>query len=195
LTVFLERSLGNKFNMKTHIFFLFIVFTLFSFSRYSPDGKVFPELTGEMLTGSAKSIPTDTKGKMTFVGMAYSSKSEDVLKTWYEPVYDKFVLKRGMFDKKYDVNLMLVPMYIGLKKAAYEATMKELKESNRKDLFPYILFYKGELEPYGSTLEMKDKALPYFFLLDENGKIVYSTSGVYTESKMERIEEVLDEHL
>jgi hypothetical protein len=168
---------------------------LFSFSSYKPEGKVFPSLTGEMLNGTSKTIPSDTKGKLTFVGMAYSSKSEDVLKTWYEPIYDKFVLKRGMFDKKYDVNLMFIPMYIGLKKAAYEATMNDLKKSNRKDLYPYILFYKGELEPYGTELEMKDKSLPYFFLLDEQGTIVYSASGVYTEGKMEKLEEVLDEHI
>jgi ATP10 protein len=173
---------------------LFIT-TLFSFSNYKPEGKIFPVLTGEMLNGTSKTIPNDTKGKLTFVGMAYSSKSEDVLKTWYEPVYDKFVLKRGMFDKKYDVNLLFVPMYIGLKKAAYESTMNDLKKSNRKDLYPYILFYKGDLEPYGTDLEMKDKALPYFFLLDEDGKIVYSTSGVFTEGKMEKLEEVLDEYI
>jgi ATP10 protein len=171
------------------------VATFFSFSLHSPEGKMFPELTGEMLNGTSKTIPTDTKGKLTFVGMAFSSKSEDVLKTWYEPVYDKFVLKRGMFDKKYDVNLMFVPMYIGLKKAAYESTMNDLKKSNRKDLYPYILFYKGDLEPYGSALEMKDKALPYFFLLDENGKIVYTASGVYTEGKMEKLEEVMDGYI
>lgn len=181
--------------MKKPAIFLLLISSLFSFSIHSPEGKIFPSITGEMLTGESRTLPSDTKGKLTFVGMAFSSKSEDVLRTWYEPVYDKFVLKRGMFDKKYDVNLMFVPMYIGLKKAAYESTMNDLKKSNRKDLYPYILFYKGDLEPYGSELEMKDKALPYFFLLDKDGKIVYTASGVYTEAKMEKLEEVMDGYI
>jgi hypothetical protein len=174
---------------------LFLTVTIISSFVISPDGKDFPSITGELLTGETKTIPQDTKGKVTLIGMAYSKKSEDVLKTWYEPMYDKFVLKRGMFDKKYDVNLAFIPMYIGLKAAAYEATIKELKESNRKDLFPYIVFYKGELEPYGTTLEMKDKALPYFFVLDKNGKIIHSVSGIFTEDKMEKMEEAIDKAL
>lgn len=124
--------------------------------------------------------------------MAYSSKVEEDLSSWYEPIYDKFVAKRGMFDKDYDVNLYFVPMYIGLKQAAYESTLKELKKSNRKDLFPYILFYKGSLEPYDTELKMSDKKQPYFFILDEQGKIIYSTSGVFTDKKMDEIEEVLN---
>jgi hypothetical protein len=158
-------------------------------------GKQFPTLDGETLESKEIQIPADTKGKLTLVGMAYSKKAEATLNTWYTPMYDKFVLKRGIFDSQYDVNLYFVPMYTGVKKVAYESTMKDLRESNRKDLFPYILFYKGELEPYVSELEMEEKNLPYFFLLDEEGNVVYATQGLYNESKMAKIEEVLDSRL
>lgn len=157
--------------------------------------KEFPELSGETLEESTISLPEDTKGKLTMVGMAFSKKAEETLKTWYTPMYDKFVLKRGIFDHLYDVNLYFIPMYTGAKKAAYNKTLKELKESNRKDLFPYILFYKGELKPYSESLGMDNKNLPYFFLLDEEGKILYQTKGLFNESKMEKIEEYLDSRL
>jgi hypothetical protein len=155
----------------------------------------FPAITGETLEESTMTIPVDTKGKLTMIGMAYSKKAEETLKTWYTPMYDKFVLKRGIFDHMYDVNLYFIPMYTGAKKAAYGKTMKQLKESNRKDLFPYILFYKGGLEPYVSDLGMENKNLPYFFLLDEEGNVVYQTKGLFNESKMTKIEEILDSRL
>ena len=168
------------------------ILLLFSFLFHpSPNGKQFPQLTGETLSGKTITLPKDVQGKKTLIGMAYSAKAEEALNTWYQPVYDKFIAKLGMFDKDYDVSLYFIPMYIGLKQAAYESTLKELKKSSRKDLFPYILFYRGELSPYDTELQLKDKALPYFFILDENGKILYSTRGEFTERKMEEIEQVL----
>lgn len=156
-----------------------------------PEGSVFPALSGETLEGKNVSLPADVAGKKTLVGMAYSAKAEEALMTWYQPVYDKFIAKLGMFDKDYDVNLYFIPMYIGLKQAAYESTKKKLRESNRKDLFPYILFYKGELSPYDAVLGLKDKNQPYFFVLDEKGKVIYHTTGNFTETKMEEIEALL----
>lgn len=158
----------------------------------SPVGKVFPSLTGETLDGKSVTLPDAVKGKKSIIGMAYSSKAEEALMTWYQPIYDKFVAKVGMFDKDYDVNLYFVPMYIGLKQAAYEITKNKLKESNRKDLFPYILFYKGEISPYDKDLGLTDKNQPYFFVLDENGKVIYTATGTFSDTKMEEIEAVLE---
>jgi ATP10 protein len=153
-----------------------------------PEGKTFPSLSGENLEGKTLSLPTCAKGKKTLIGMAYSQKAEEALMTWYQPVFDKFVNKLGMFDSQYDVNLYFIPMYVGLKQAAYESTLKELRKSSRKDLYPYIIFYKGELSPYDTELGLKDKEQPYFFVLDENGKVLHHLTGPFTEKKMEEIE-------
>ncbi|MFN8865186.1 MAG: TlpA family protein disulfide reductase [Flavobacteriales bacterium] len=155
-------------------------------------GQSFPSISGEILEGGNATLPADYAGKLTLVGMGWTRKSEEALRAWVEPLYDKFVLKRGIFDKEYDVNLCLVAMYIGLKQTAYESTMKDLRETSRKDLFPYILFYKGPLEPYDSKLGLVDKSIPYFFLLDEEGKIMHAFSGAFSETKMEKLEEALN---
>ncbi|NNE54402.1 MAG: hypothetical protein HKN32_00180 [Flavobacteriales bacterium] len=178
--------------MRSLIFVLSLGFSLLANAQL---GDRFPELTGETLESLQISIPSDTDDKITLVGLAYSKKAEETLKTWYTPIYDKFVLKRGIFDEFYDVNLFFVPMFSGAKKATYESTLKKLKQSNRKDLFPYILFYKGSMKPYVDNLEMDNKALPYFFVLDEAGTILYATKGLYSERKMEAIEEILDSRM
>ena len=157
--------------------------------------KVFPVLEGEKLTGETIIIPKYLQGKLSIVGMAYSKKSEVMLKTWYEPMYNKFILKRGMFDSNYDVNMLFIPMYTGAKKAAYQVSINKMKESNRKDLYPYLLFYKGSLEPYVSELRMENKALPYLFVLDEQGNIITSVKGFFSDAKMEQIETALDNRM
>jgi len=170
------------------IFFLFFVTVL---SIAAIENKTFPSIEGETLTGEQINIPQSTLGKVTIVGMAYSKKSEEMLKSWFQPMYNKFIAQSGMFDD-YDVNLYFIPMFTGTKKMAYNKTIKNLKESNRKDLHPYMMFYKGELEPYVTDLKMDRKDLPYFFVLDKEGNIVYSTQGFFNESKMEKIEEAIE---
>ncbi len=151
----------------------------------------FPNLTGETLDGKSLTIPIDCAGKKTIIGMAYSQKAQEDMMTWYEPAFEKFVLKVGMFDYQYDVKLFFVPMFIRLNQAAYESTLKDLRKQNRRDLFPYVLFYKGELTPYESSLNMQDKSSAYIFVLNEKGDVIHSTNGAYSEKKMEEIEEML----
>jgi ATP10 protein len=147
---------------------------------------VFPALTGELLNGNSVTLPLKN-GKYTLVGMAYSTKAEEDLRTWYQPVVDAFIAKGGLRMSDVDINVFFVPMYIGLKQAAYESTMQQLQKENRTDLFPYILFYKGTLEPFDKVLSMKDKHLPYFFLLDPQGRVVWHASGPCTEQHIDDI--------
>ena len=153
----------------------------------------FPSISGKTLNDKAITLPADSKGKITLIGMAYSKKSEGSLKSWFTPLHDKFILKRGMFDKEYDINLYFIPMFTGLKKSAYNSTFKKLKESNRKALFDNILFYKGDLEPYKTDLNLDEKEKPYLFLLDEEGEIIFETEGKFTESKLEKIEDAISQ--
>lgn len=170
----------------------YLIFLLALGLTNAVSGQNFPHLEGEKLTGEMIVLPQGVGDKVSLIGMAYSKKSEATLKTWYQPLYNKFVLKRGIWDRNYDVNLLFVPMFTGAKKMAYASSISKMKESNRQDLYPHLIFYKGELKPYLTLLGMEDKALPYLFLVDQEGKILFSTKGLYSDKKMERIEEILD---
>ncbi|MBX7053178.1 MAG: hypothetical protein K1X54_14170 [Flavobacteriales bacterium] len=170
------------------VFLVMLVISLLSFTTV----QIFPTLTGETLDHQTLTLPKDCLGKKTIVGLAYSEKAQEAMLTWYEPAFEKFVAKVGMFDYQYDIHLYFIPMFIGLKQSLYESTLKKLRAENRKDLYPYVIFYKGELEPYESTLNMKDKSLPYLFVLDEKGQIIHSITGEYSEKKMEAIEAALE---
>jgi hypothetical protein len=92
----------------------------------------------------------------------------------------------------YDVNVYFVPMFTGINAAATGTAKKKALKKVDPQLLPYILFYKGELKPYKETLEFDRRDTPYFFVLDPKGKILYATSGAYSEDKMDEVEKVLE---
>jgi hypothetical protein len=177
------------------------ILMIFSFSRNTVhaqvEGKLFPAMETSTADDKVVNLPKDTRGKFTLLGMAFSKKSEDELNTWIEPVFWKFIYKsddktnKVFGTRNYDVNTYFVPMFTGIKTAATGTAKKQALKKMDPRLIPSILFYKGKLEPYKEALDFQQKDIPYFFVLDDNGKIIYATSGVYTEEKMAEVEELL----
>lgn len=159
-------------------------------------GDTFPYLEGTTLSNVDLKLPADTKGKFTLIGMAYSKKSEDDLQSWFSPVYNTFIHKSSssLFgDVGYDVNVYFVPMFTGVKKAATNTAERKMKQKVDPKLLPHILFYKGDLKTYRDALDFEKKDVPYFFVLDKEGVIIYATSGAYSASKMREVEELVEE--
>jgi len=85
-----------------------------------------------------------------------------------------------------------VPMFTGVNAAATGTAKKKAAKDVDPQLLPYLLFYKGEIKSYKEALDFEKKDIPYFFVLDPAGKIVYATSGKYTSEKMEELEAVIE---
>jgi hypothetical protein len=158
-------------------------------------GKTFPNMTAETVDDKKVELPQSVTGKYTLLGLAYSKKSEDELNTWFQPIFEKFIQKQkgGLFQGfAYDVNVYFVPMFTGINAAATGTAKKKAIKNVDPNLLPYILFYKGELKTYKEALDFEKKDIPYFFVLDKEGKIVYATSGKFSKAKMDEIEEVIE---
>ena len=158
----------------------------------APVGEIFPDMKGESLDDKNVSLPNDTKGKSTIICLAYSDDAEKDLKTWYEPTYYKFIAKTELMSDAYDVNLFFVPMFTGAKSAAAATAKAKMKQEVQADIQPHVLIYRGELDAYKDKLKMDDKSKPYIFVLDKEGKILYVTSGEYTEDKMDAIDDQIE---
>ena len=157
-------------------------------------GNTFPDMIAETVEDKKVNLPLDVKGKYTLLGLAYSKKSEDELNTWFGPVFEKFIQKTTglMGGMGYDVNVYFVPMFTGVNAAATGTAKKKAAKSIDPQLLPYVLFYKGELKPYKEALDFEKKDVPYFFVLDPEGKIVFATSGKFTEAKLDEIESKIE---
>jgi hypothetical protein len=157
-------------------------------------GKMFPNMEAQTVDDKTVVLPKDVmNGKYTLLGLAYSKKSEDELNSWFEPVFSKFISKpTGLLaGMGYDVNVFFVPMFTGINAAATGTAKRKASKNMDPQLLPYILFYKGDLKTYKEALEFDKKDIPYFFVLDPSGKIVYATSGSYSEEKMDAVEEAI----
>lgn len=157
-------------------------------------GKAFPDMSTETADDKKVALPTDVSGKFTLLGLAYSKKSEDELRTWFQPIFEKFVQKPEglMAGMGYDVNVYFIPMFTGINAAAEGTAKRKAMKNLDPQLLPYILFYKGELKKYKEALDFEKKDIPYFFVLNKEGKIVYATTGAFNDSKLSAIEDVIE---
>ena len=145
----------------------------------------FPELVAQTLDDKTITLPKDVKGKFIFVGMASSQKAQTDLETWIDPVYKSFV-----GNETFQVQLYFVAMA----NSATAGTVKnQMKKQLDAELQKYILVYSGDISPFKTALDMKEKDKPYFFVIDPRGKVTYSTSGAYSEKKLDEIADKLSE--
>ncbi|MEM9324869.1 MAG: hypothetical protein AAGA85_04410 [Bacteroidota bacterium] len=159
-------------------------------------GEAFPDMDAESLTHQQVNVPSDLKGKYSLIGLAYSKKSEKYLKTWFSPVYNTFIHKPetpSLFVGNYDVNVYFIPMFTGVKRAAYKSTMKKVEAGIDKRLHPHVLFYKGDLKTYKKALKFSGKDVPYFFVLNPQGEVIYTTTGSHSSAKMQKIMDQVDD--
>lgn len=169
---------------------IFSVFVSTSLLANAQIGNPFPQLEGESLVHGMVNIPEDVQGKHTLIGLAFSKKSEKDLNGWFNPVYQQLIKEPeagSLFAFSYDVNVFFVPMLTGAKRPAYESVMKKVEKDVDKKLHPNILFYKGSMKEYKDALSIDDKDVPYLYLLDRDGKIIYMTKGAYSQAKLQKV--------
>ncbi len=161
-------------------------------------GNAFPSMKCEDYNGKTLVIPTETMGKYTLLGMAFSNDAESDLTTWLNPIYNKFIAKKDNSDPfavnyDYDINLYVIPMFTGTNQLTSKSSKEKIRAHTEKELYPHLLFYEGS-KTYKEELDFEKKGVPYFFILDKKGKIVYATSGKYDDEKLEKIIDIIEEN-
>jgi hypothetical protein len=150
-----------------------------------------PSFSGETLAQKTITIPEETNGKYTFLCFASSMKAQKELETWLDAVYNHFIAKTGMMDEFYDVNVFFIPVFKGQNASMRETVRKKFGETAQDDIRGNVLFCKSDLAEVTTALNLQDNT-PSFFLLDKQGKIIYRTTGAYTEKKFDEIDEKIE---
>ncbi|PIB34665.1 hypothetical protein BFP72_04190 [Reichenbachiella sp. 5M10] len=167
---------------------ILIVLLFTTFHSFGQVGDVFPDMTTESLTHEIIEIPEGTNGKYTLLCLAYSKKAEEDLGKWFSPIYNNFIHEStSPFVFHYDINTYFIPMFTGAKRPAYKKVMAKVQESVDPLIQPHVLFYEGTMVEYRTKLEFDSPKIPYFYILDTQGKVIFSTKGNYTDEKMQEI--------
>lgn len=149
---------------------------------------VFPALTGETTDGSSITLPSNPSGGYTIVALAFGKRAEPLLENWYAPAYARFVAKSGLFAGDYQVDLYLVPLFVGANRAAYGTSMNKLRKQVDPDIAGRVLFVKEDARNIIDQLGLEDPDIPYFFVLDREGRILQRVQGAYTVERLEELE-------
>jgi hypothetical protein len=176
---------------------LTLLLLLGSALAFAPAQTQFPTMECSSLDGKKVILPKDHNGKKTVLGMAFSQKAEKELSGWFQPAYTAFIEKADpnavIPTDSYDVNCYFVPVFSGVLQAAAGKAEKKMKEGLDKSLQSNVLLYKGKADDIKTSLKVTTTDSPWFFVVDTDGKVLYSTSGAYSEEKMEAIENVLNQ--
>src|SRR5262245_50130663 len=165
---------------------------LFPFFQTVAYSQIIPSFSGLTLEQKSVTIPADTKGKYTFICFASSMKAQKDLESWLDPVYNKFIAKTGLMDEFFDVQVYFIPVFKGSDAAMMQSVRKKFNETAQDDVKGNVLFCKSDLTTVLKTLSITDDNTPYFFLLNEEGTIIYRATGPFTEAKFDKIDELIE---
>lgn len=148
----------------------------------------FPQIVGETTEGNSVTLPDNSGSDYTIVALAYGKKAEPLLERWYGPAYSRFIAKNGLFAATYHAELYLVPIFVGLNRSAYNGSMNRLRKEVDPEIARRVIFVKDDPRDLIRTLDMTDKDIPYFFVLDRNGKILQRVSGAFSVDQLDALE-------
>ncbi|HRH65853.1 MAG TPA: hypothetical protein PLU53_06115 [Bacteroidia bacterium] len=171
---------------------LIILFQLLSGVSFQSAGQSVPVFKGTTADNKPMEIPTGVTGSYTLLCFASSPQSQTDLETWLEPVYNHYIAKTGIMDAAYDVNVFFIPVFKGANATMKSALKKKFRENAQADLWGHILFCDNDLSAVEEKLNMSKGNVPYFFLLDKSGQIVFRTSGAYSEEKFDAMDDKIE---
>lgn len=168
------------------------LFFLFSALQLQLSAQKFPEMTAEDSDGESVELPSSLKGKKSIVFLAMTAQAEEQLDDWYYPVYMMFLDKSGFNAMAYDCHVRLMMMFTGASKAAADQVIEKMKKNVSEDMKDNVLFYEGNMSSELKDLGVKKKNDCHVLVLDENGKVIYSDTGAYSEKKLDKIASLVE---
>lgn len=152
----------------------------------------FPVIETETVSGEKIEIPAALSGKKSIVFLAFTQKAEMMLDNWYAPVYTMFIDESGFNAMAYDCHVRLVMMFTGLGQQVADDIMEKIRENVDDTFNEHLMFYQGNFSAQMKALGLKKADDAYVFVLDEQGEILLKESGAYSESKLERIADLVE---
>lgn len=158
---------------------------------YSQNGIKFPQMQGKTLDKAELQLPEGALGKHTILCIIYSQKTEKALESWMKPIVNTFLVKNPLDPEPYDVNMYFVVLLSGIKDLASDAIEAKFRKNLDKTFHKNVFIYQGSIKEYKEKLDFGKKDEPYFCVIDKDGMIKSSFTGVYNTEKLEMLEEAV----
>ncbi|MBP9186251.1 MAG: hypothetical protein KBE91_07720 [Bacteroidia bacterium] len=160
--------------------------TLFAFKQASN----FPTITCTNLKDKQVILPTDVANKRTVIALMLSTKADKQMQKWSQPLYNSLMadgMGGMMSGNMYNANLCFVGAVKGLAKLALPEIIKKAKTEVDKKYHGTFMYTDTDLKELMSQLNITDKTVPHFIVIEKTGAIIYQTSGEYSKEKLDDI--------
>ncbi|MEX2380151.1 MAG: hypothetical protein WD530_05375, partial [Vicingaceae bacterium] len=127
--------------------------TLLTTLLFAQEGERFPEIEVEDLNENVSTIPEDTKGKFTLVGIAFSEDAQNDLYSWSQPVFSEFMDDNNLSSLVYDPYVKLILMFGGANQLVYNKARERIIEGTDESLKENVVMYKGGIKDYRKALK------------------------------------------
>lgn len=174
--------------MKKYLVFVLLLGlpALFSFKHVVK----FPIVTCINLNDKQVVLPSDVQNKRTVIALMFSTKADKYMQNWAQPLYNSLMADGAggmMSGNMYNANLCFVGAVKGLAKLALPELIKKSKTQVDKKFHGNFMYTDTDLEPLMKALNITDKSLPHFVVIEKDGSIIYQTSGTYSDDKLNDI--------
>jgi hypothetical protein len=159
---------------------------LFSFKQTNK----FPNITCTNLKDKQVVLPTDMQNKRTVIALMLSTKADKYMQNWSQPLYNSLMADGvgGMMSgNMYNANLCFVGAVKGLAKLALPEMIKKAQIQVDKKFHGNFMYTDTDMDVLMKSLNITDKSLPHFIVVEKDGSVIYQTSGAYTEDKLNDI--------
>lgn len=150
----------------------------------------FPTIVCTNLKDKQVSLPADVSGKRTVIALMLSTKADKQMQRWAQPLYNSLMadgMGGMMGGNMYNANLCFVGAVRGIAKIALPEMIKKAKKEVDTKYHANFMYTEGDLDALTKALNITDKSVPHFIVIETDGKILHQSSGEYSDAKLNDI--------
>jgi hypothetical protein len=137
-------------------------------------GDVFPDLTGEFLTGRKATLPAAAQGRVAMVALGFSYGSRFAVEQWSK----RF---RAEFSGNPRATFYEVPMIGGMGRIGRVFIDRGMRKGTQRELHENVITVYGGTGPWKERLAVSDDKWAYLALIDGRGVVRWLHAGLFDE--------------
>ncbi len=146
------------------------------------EGKNFPKIKGESLSGKEVVLPDDAVGEMVLVTVAFKRDSQGMVDSWIN-YFEKLCEGKKAYELPV-IESSFWKVFSGFIDRGMKSGIPEEKHDS-------VITHYGDVSEFKRKLKIEDENLGYVFLLDRDGRIIFKGEGRADEKgKEEFLEKV-----
>jgi hypothetical protein len=139
----------------------------------------FPTVRAKTLAGRCVTFPTETKGKVGIVFIAFQQSAQSQIDTWVQPMISSYL------DQP-DVSYYELPMISGAYRPVSRFIDSGMRGGVPNALHDRTATFYGQRSTFFKSMKITDTTRAYLFVLSKDGHIVFRTSGRSTDDLVQQ---------